>query len=94
MTFCTAFVRLTVRAGTLNLGRDPSASAKAGGRITFASSVTNIPPSSTAIFKLPLTKNGRKIVKRNPGEKLKARLEVLDFSGALVSNTPIRLRLR
>ncbi|MGH8567357.1 MAG: choice-of-anchor Q domain-containing protein, partial [Gammaproteobacteria bacterium] len=92
---CTSDVRYTVPRRTLRLGRDRSASGQVRRRIAFASAVVNVPPGGTGTFKLQLTKNGRKILRRNLQKRLKARLEVRDFGGAIVGNTPpITLRLR
>ena len=90
---CTNQVNLTVPASALKLRRDPRASAKARGRVTFAAAVVNVPPGRTDIFQLRLTKNGRKIVKNKNVKRLKGRLEVRNVSGAIVSNTPITIRL-
>ncbi|MGQ0591225.1 MAG: hypothetical protein ACT4QB_00875 [Gammaproteobacteria bacterium] len=92
-TACTSYVDLTVRASAVRLGRDPSMLAKARRRIRFAFGVVNVPPDRTDTFKLRLTKNGRKIVKKKNVKRLKGRLEVRNISGAIVSNTPITIRL-
>jgi uncharacterized repeat protein (TIGR01451 family) len=93
-TACTSDVRLTVRARDVRLGRDPSASARARRRITFASSVVNVPPGQTDVFQLRLTRNGRKNVRQGKMKRLRGRLEVRNTIGATVSNTPITIRLR
>lgn len=79
---------------TLKLGSGPGASAKARPRIRFAAAVVNVPLGRTDIFKLRLTPNGRKIIKNGKVKTLKGRLEVRNISGAIVSNTPITIRLR
>ncbi len=61
--------------------------------MTFAAAVVNVPPGRTDTFKLRLTKNGRKIVKKKKVKRLKGSLEVRNVSGAIVSNTSITLRL-
>ncbi len=86
-------LNLTVLANALKLGRDPGAPAKARRRISFAAAMVNVPPGRTDTFQLPLTNNGRKIVKKKNVKKLKGRLEVRNVSGAIVSNTPITIRL-
>ena len=92
-TVCTSQVNITVRASALKLGSGPGASAKAQKRVTIAADVVNVPPGRTDTFQLPFTKNGRKIVKKKNVKRLKGRLEVSNVSGAMVSNTPITIRL-
>jgi len=82
-----------VRVSALKLGSSPGASAKARRWVTFAAAVVNVPPGGTDIFKLRITPNGRKIVKKKNVKRLNGRLEVRNSSGALVSNTPITIRL-
>ncbi len=93
-TSCTSQVNLTVRARALRLGRDPGASARARRRVTFAAALVNVPPGRTDTFPLRLSRNGRKIVRQGNVKRLKGRLEVRNISGAIVSNTPITIRLR
>jgi hypothetical protein len=83
-----------VRASALSLGSDPGTSAKAQKRVTIATALVNVPTGRTDIFRLPLTKNGKRIVKKKKVKKLKGRLEVRNVSGAIVSNTPMTIRLR
>jgi hypothetical protein len=92
-TSCTSQVNLTVRASDVKLGRDPSASAKARRRITFAAAVVNVPPGRTDTFKLHLTKKARNFGKKTNAKRLQGRLEVRNISAAVVSNPPITIRL-
>ncbi|MDQ3775661.1 MAG: hypothetical protein M3461_15585 [Pseudomonadota bacterium] len=92
-TSCTSQVNLTVRASAVRLGRDPGASAKARLRITFAAAVVNVPPGRTDTFKLRLSRNGRKTIRQGNVKRLKGRVQVRNISGAIVSNTPINIRL-
>jgi len=87
-------VSITVRARDLRLGRAPGVSRRARRRITFATAVVNVPPGQTHIFRLPLTRNGRKIVRQGKVKRLRGRLEVRNTGGARASNTPITFKLR
>ncbi len=94
-TGCTSRVSVTVRARDVGLGRNSSASATARQRrVTFSTAVVNVPPGGNEIFRLPLTRRGRKIIKQPRVTKLTGRLVVRNTSEVIVSNTRITLRLR
>lgn len=91
-TKTTILVR--IRGGRLNDG----AAVRASRTIRLASSVTSIPPRQTATVKPRLTKRGKGLLRASRAGGKKRFNGILQLrnvvTGAVISNTPFRVRLR
>ncbi len=86
--------RVTLFVSARNVRGGEAAAIKAPSRIKFATGVTNVPPSGTATVRLRPTSRGKPIIRTSRKKRLRGFLEIRNTAGAVVSNTPIRIRLR
>lgn len=99
-TMCDTQVDLLVRrprrSGLATGSRDLSEglSAKAPRMTRLAFGVQNIPPGQTEDVRLTLTPRGKKIVRTSRKRRLRGVIEIRNLAGAVLSTTPIRIRLR
>jgi hypothetical protein len=93
VTPCTGQIDVFVSRRNLRFLDD--ASTKARRRIRFAFGVVNVPPGQTVDVNLPLTRRGEQIRRTNKRPRLRGVMEIRNLTGtAIVSNTPVVLRLR
>ncbi|MGI8521167.1 MAG: DUF11 domain-containing protein, partial [Actinomycetota bacterium] len=86
--------RVTLFVSARNVRRGEAAAIKAPSRIKFATGVTNVPPGGTAKVRLRPTSRAKPIIRTSRKKRLRGILEIRNTAGAVVSNTPIRIRLR
>lgn len=93
-TPCDTAVDLFVNVKSIRLNDMTASKGKRRVRFT-ATAVANIPPFETVSVRPKLTKRGRSILRANRNKTIKGVMSVRDaISGAFLSNTPVRIRLR
>jgi len=86
--------RVTLFVSARNVRGGEAAAIKAPSRIKFASGIANVPPGGTATVRLRPTSRGKPIIRTSRKKRLRGFLEIRNTAGAVVSNTPIRIRLK
>ena len=88
---CINRVKVFVKRKVL---RSTGAALKASGRVRFCGAIANVPAGQTLRVKLRPTTQGRAIIRAGNRKSIRGTMKISNMAGAIISSTPVRIRVR